>query len=39
MTFIWNCPQVILHMLVLSLASTSTQYMISFTVKRLGCKR
>jgi len=34
--FVFECPEAILHMLVLSLASTVTQYMISFTIKHFG---
>lgn len=34
--FLWNCPEAMLHMLVLSLASTLTQYMISYTIKHFG---
>lgn len=34
--FIWQCPEALTHMLVLSLASTVTQYMISYTIKHFG---
>jgi len=34
--FIWQCPEAALHMLVLSLASTLTQYMIAYTIKHFG---
>ncbi|CAE6967423.1 slc35b2 [Symbiodinium natans] len=35
-SFIWQCPDALMHMLVLSLASTVTQYMISYTIKNFG---
>mmetsp|Transcript_42254 Transcript_42254/g.78632 ORF Transcript_42254/g.78632 Transcript_42254/m.78632 type:complete len:799 (-) Transcript_42254:267-2663(-) len=35
-SFIWQCPEALTHMLVLSLASTVTQYMISYTIKHFG---
>lgn len=35
-TFLYQCPEALLHMTVLSLASTLTQYMISYTIKHFG---
>eukprot|EP00435_Cladocopium_sp_Y103_P024405 s2282_g6.t1 len=35
-SFLYQCPEALLHMMVLSLASTLTQYMISYTIKHFG---
>lgn len=35
-TFLYQCPEALLHMTVLSMASTLTQYMISYTIKHFG---
>lgn len=35
-SFLYQCPEALLHMTVLSLASTLTQYMISYTIKHFG---